>query len=71
MLSPALIDNDNKQSLQEEEKRPWLKIISAPKAESKKKEHKLLPMKSAVSSESYCLVPCRLPASALLKRGPG
>ena len=32
---------------------------------------KLLPIKSAVSSESYCLVPCRSPASALFKRGPG
>ena len=28
-------------------------------------------IESAVSRESYCLVPSRSPASALLKRGPG
>ena len=31
----------------------------------------LLPIKISVSRESYCLVPSRSPASALLKRGPG
>ena len=30
-----------------------------------------MPIESAVSRESYCLVPSHLPASALLKRGPG
>ena len=40
MLSPAVIDSGSKQSLQEEEERPWmprLKIMSVPKAENKKK----------------------------------
>ena len=31
----------------------------------------LLPIESAVSRESYCLVPSLSAASALLKRGPG
>ena len=47
-------------------------IISASKAENKKKiGTNLLPIERAVSRESYCLVPSLLPASALLKRGPG
>ena len=47
-------------------------IISASKAENKKKDGtNLLPIKSAGSRESYCLVPSRSPASALPKRSPG
>ena len=48
LLSPALIDSDSKQSLQEEEERPErprLKIIPAPKAENKKKWHKFVAYK--------------------------
>ena len=41
---------------------PKLKIISAPKAENKKKMAQIC---------CYCLVHSPLPASALLKRGPG
>ena len=47
---------------------PKFKIISASKKDNKKR---MAPKKSAVSSESYCLIPIRSPASALLKRGPG
>ena len=47
-------------------------IISASKAENKKKDGtNLLPIESAVSRESYCLVPSLSAASVLLKRGPG
>ena len=46
-------------------------IISASKAENKKKIAQLLPIKSAGSRESYCLVPSHSPASALPKQSPG
>ena len=50
---------------------PKLNIISTSKEDNKKDGTNLLPIKSAGNRESYCLVPSRSPASALLKRGPG
>ena len=75
-LSPAVIDSDSKQMFRRKKKgheRPRLMIISASKAENKKKMAQIccLYIKSAGSRESYCLVPSRSPASALPKQSPG
>ena len=53
---------------------PRLKIFSAwllLRQKIRKRWHKSVAYKDAVSRESYCLVPSHLPASVLLKRGPG
>ena len=72
-LSPAVIDSDSKQSLQESGGRrkamrgQGLRLSLLLRQRIRKNGTKLLPIKSAVISESYCFVPCCSPASARLK----